>query len=262
MKDFVKNQWLAVLVAGFLALSSLKGCGTDPTPPEPSSDISLPSEVFVGVGQMVKVPATTDGKLVRWAVPDGVQVEVKDEKTVIVAAQAKGRYKILAWTAVRTSSWYHPKTTWEPTEAAVCWLVVGDVPPVPPGPDPVPPGPTPDPSPIPSAGLRVLFLYESMDLGKLSKEQVAILTSTKVRDYLNSKCVKGEDGKTPEYRFFDKDTPLDNETKLWKDVFKRPYKELPWVCIGNGKTGYEGPLPKTVEETLKLLAMFELKGGK
>lgn len=127
-------------------------------------------------------------------------------------------------------------------------------PPVPPG--PVPPGPTPGPAPIPGDGLRVLVVYESADLTKYPASQVSALYSADLRDYLNSHCAKGPDGKTAEYRIWDQNVSTVNESKTWQDAMKRNRAELPWIVISNGRDGYEGPLPKTKDELLKLLKTY------
>ncbi len=129
------------------------------------------------------------------------------------------------------------------------------VPPTPPVP-PIPPlPPKPDP-PIPAPGLRVLIVYETADLGKLPAGQLAALYSADVRAYLNAKCVKGPDGKTAEWRLWDRDISVVGESKLWQDAMARPRKSLPSVIISNGATGYEGPLPSSIAETLALLKKF------
>ncbi len=128
-------------------------------------------------------------------------------------------------------------------------------PPVPPDP-PKPPTPPPTPAPIPVDGFRVMIVYETSKLGELPASQVSVITSVKIREYLNSKCVKGPDGKTPEARFFDPDTVVTTESKLWQDALKRPRGALPTILISDGKTGYEGPLPLTVDDTLKLLQKY------
>lgn len=127
--------------------------------------------------------------------------------------------------------------------------------PVPPEPGPTPPGPEP-PAPIPGGELRVLIVEESADRAKLPAAQQAVLFSPRVRDYLNTNCAVGPDGKTPEWRILDKDTDLSGESAIWQAVMKRPRQSLPWIVIGYGNTGYEGPLPATVDEMLKLLARY------
>jgi hypothetical protein len=152
--------------------------------------------------------------------------------------------------------------------------------PVPPGPQPVPPGPTPPgPAPEPGAespfkepGLRALYLYESDDLYSYPPVRYSALYDGDARDYLNAKCVPGADGETKEWRKWDKDVDTTKESKVWQDAVARArvkYKEweakeqkettewniahadpkdqkkarsgLPWLMVGDGKTGWEGP---------------------
>lgn len=132
---------------------------------------------------------------------------------------------------------------------------------VPPGPEPgpfppVPPKP-PEPDvkpPIPGDGLRVLIVYETGDLA--NSETDAILRGGKVRGYLSVNCAKGPNGVTPEARIYDKDIDQTNMPQIWKDAMARPRKQVPWIIISNGKTGYEGPLPKNVDETIGLIDKY------
>lgn len=118
-----------------------------------------------------------------------------------------------------------------------------------PGPTPGPDPPTPDnPSPFPEEGFRVLVLFESADKANYPRSQLAIIEGKTARDYLESHCVTEADGKTKAYRIWDKDTPTDADLPVWKNAMQRRPQSIPWVMIGNGKTGYEGPLPETVEE--------------
>lgn len=131
-------------------------------------------------------------------------------------------------------------------------------PPSPPGPvPPTPPGPTPpSPVPIPGTGLRVLVVYESADVSKLPPGQVAVLYSKTLRDLLNAKCPAGPDGKTREWRIYDADVDLTGESDAWKAAMARPRKSLPWIVISNGTSGYEGPLPASVDEAVKLVQAY------
>lgn len=110
------------------------------------------------------------------------------------------------------------------------------------------------PSPIPQPGFRVAIIEETADRDKLTPEQRAILTSVPLRQLLDTVCVKGPDGKTPEYRFFDKDADLTHETPLWQDVVKiqrDPAAPL-WLIIG-GRKGFNGPCPPTIAELMTLI---------
>jgi hypothetical protein len=132
-------------------------------------------------------------------------------------------------------------------------VISGKGPQPPPKPDPVdPPAPKPDgTSPFPGDGLKVLVVYEQS--APHSPEMNAILYGKKSRDYLDAACGKGN------YRIFDKDVPLAGESELWKNVMTRPRKSVPWLLVGNGKTGYEGKLPDTEAEFLDLIKKYEAK---
>lgn len=129
-------------------------------------------------------------------------------------------------------------------------------PPEPPAP-PKPPAPPEPAAPIPGDGLRVLIVYEANDLGKYPKNQLAVMYDQKFRDHLAATCPK-VDGQ-PEWRIYDKDTDMSNESKTWQDAMKRPHPELPWIVVSNGKTGYEGKLPANVAETMSLVQKYEVK---
>ena len=127
-------------------------------------------------------------------------------------------------------------------------------PPVPPlPPDPKPPDP-PVPPPGPVTDLRALVIYETADLSKLTPAQLNILYAKSVRDYLNAKTPLGPDGKTHEWRIYDKDVDLSADAPLWKELMSRPRASTPWVVLhGGGKVLYEGPVPANVDEALALL---------
>lgn len=116
----------------------------------------------------------------------------------------------------------------------------------------VPPTPV-NPPPIADAGFRVMFVWET---SSVTPAQANIINSTTMRTYLNGKCAKGIDGKTPEYRMFDKDVTMSGETELWKKAMGRPRTTIPWILISNGKTGFEGPLPATLDETMTLIKKY------
>ena len=120
--------------------------------------------------------------------------------------------------------------------------------------DPKPPDPIVELPPIPGPGLKVLLTYESGVL--MPGAQIAILNGKTVRDYLEAKSPVGPDGKTKEYRIYDKDTDTSGESKLWQDAMKRPRTQVLWCIISDGKSkanSYEGPLPASVDEFMKLL---------
>lgn len=215
-----------------------------------SQTIELPAEVKGTKGQFIRVPAKTDGTVVMWySLDEGLNVFpvelLKDSKTAVVSAPADGRYRLLAYTALKDS----------PSLPSICVVVVGNPEPAPPGPGPKPPIPPKpvDPAPIPLEGFRVLIVTETSE--KLTPTQSSIIFGEKVRSYLREKAVKGPMN-TPEFRVFDKDADLTAEAKHWQDAIRRPRTSLPWLIISNGTYGYEGPLPASIEETLTLLKKF------
>lgn len=128
-----------------------------------------------------------------------------------------------------------------------------------PGPGPLPPGPGPAPgpaAPIEGDGNRVLIVYESGD--PLPAPQAAVITSGILRDYLDAKCAKDQFNPAGAYRIWDKDQQLTHPSvsPSWKAAMQRPRQSLPWIIISNGKTGFEGPLPADVPQTLALLKKY------
>ena len=125
-----------------------------------------------------------------------------------------------------------------------------------PGPTPEPPTPdppTPGEAPIEGAGFRVLFIAETGEQLPPSVEDS--FYSKLITDYLNSNCIKVE--VQPEFRRFDPDTQFTNPQHRFAKAMARPRTSLPWLIISNGKSGYEGPFPTTVEATLALLKQYK-----
>jgi hypothetical protein len=126
--------------------------------------------------------------------------------------------------------------------------------PVPPTPDPEPdpqpdpqpdPEPQPDKDPIPEPGFSVIIIEETKDRETLSKEQVAVLQSTKIQS-----LVKSYGG---DFRQTDDDSPLTYENPKWAKAIQRERQSLPWIIVSNDKKWYEGPLPKDLNSAIKLI---------
>ena len=102
-----------------------------------------------------------------------------------------------------------------------------------------------------TTGYRVLIVYERDELGRLTAGQGNILFSVKpdgVRAYLARK--------TKEFRIYDKDVKLVEESAFIRDAMNLKRTSLPWIVIGEGeRMVYEGALPSTVEATLELLKL-------
>lgn len=110
------------------------------------------------------------------------------------------------------------------------------------------------PAPIPEAGFRVLIVYESKDAATLPREQQVILSGADVREFLEKNCV--DENGTAGCRILDQNTDMKNAPPLWQKAMARPRKEVPWVIISNGKTGFEGPLPKTQSAFIDLCTKY------
>lgn len=135
-------------------------------------------------------------------------------------------------------------------------VTVGDAPTPEPDPtpdDPDPPTPEPGVAPIEGPGLRVLFVSESAE--QMSPAIQDIFYSPDITNWLNANCIK-IDGQ-PEFRRVDPDTQYTDANHRFAKALKRPRATLPWLIISNGTTGYEGPFPATVAETLELLKRFQ-----
>jgi hypothetical protein len=238
----------SLLCAG-LFLDAVLAVGAPPV-------LDLPAEVRP-VNGYARLTPKTDAVSIRYVALDGVYAfpseELKDgRRFVLPAAGLKdGRYRFVAVAAGKTG---------EQSEAEFV-VIVGKVVPPGPGPNP-PPGPTPDPdpvdppAPIPHDGFRVLMVFEKDTLRDLPPGQFASLYSGDITYYLSTKCAKGPDHKTPEWRKWDQNQDLTNATPAMRDAMARPRKSLPWIVVSNGKTGFEGPLPNTPEETLTLLKKY------
>lgn len=126
------------------------------------------------------------------------------------------------------------------------------------------PGPVDPVDPPPNGKLaRVLIVYESGEATKLSAAQQAILYGKAVRDELNARLPLGPDGKTREWRIWDKDVDASGEAAGWQALLKRPHKSLPWVVIeGDKGVLHEGPLPADAAAMVALVGKFAPKARK
>lgn len=242
-----------------------------PAPPGPDAAIRLagdqlfvidsdnPILVLASPKGVVRVTEEVGPIRMRGRFVDGVGTETrtfKGKAVFVVEALVSGRCEILVVPAGAKESQVIRRTL--QVEAGE-----GPIPPPKPlPPEPKPPEPKPEPkpvepdAPIPSPGLRVLIVYESADLAKLPAAQQAVIYGAKFREYLQANCVAGPDGKTREWRMWDADVDTSAESRLWAAAMKRPRKELPHILISNGKTGFEGPLPKDVDAALELVGRY------
>jgi hypothetical protein len=153
-------------------------------------------------------------------------------------------------TPTKTIEYTATATNKQGAAVAKTTLVVGDGP-VPP-PDPV------DPPPLPVTGLHVCILEETADRAKLPATTREVLLGTgpgSVRDWLTKNCAKDAVGR-PQFRVLDASAEPTKDDQVWRDAWKRPRQGLPWIVIGNSKTGFEGPLPGTPAEVIELLRKY------
>lgn len=235
----------------------------DPEPkPAPVLDlfIKFPANPRGEPGEFVTVKGETNGSVIEWASPDrGLNVfpasMLKDSRTAVVNSSKPGAYRLWAWTARGNT----------PTAKFECIVTIGVPAPTPtptpdpptPDPKPKPPEPAPTPAPIPVAGLRVLMVFDKHSKTPVTKEQLAVMDGQRFRDFLNTKCVMSQDGKTKDWKIWAADTPMDLATPLWRDAMARKRTSHPWMLISNGVTGWEGPLPATIEEAMSLVSKYE-----
>lgn len=206
--------------------------------------VTVPKEIAGDVGDFVAVKAEVqDGKAVKFVPLDsGLKLFpaglLSDPTATVVTSAKPGRYRILCYSGNADG----------PSDPVTVTVVIGGAV----KPDPVKPDPVkPDESSSPFAGdgLRVLIVYEKDDLPTLPQSQIAVLTGTELRDYLATRA--------KDWRAFDKDqTPAD---AVWADAMKRDRKSVPWILVGNGKAGHEGPLPATIADTIALIKKYEVK---
>lgn len=127
----------------------------------------------------------------------------------------------------------------------------GDSGPTPPKP-PDPPSPS---APIVADGFHVLILYQDKDSVKLPPGQFGAIFGKPIRDYLNTHCKVGTDGLAG-WRIVDIDNDLSQMPKHFRDAVARNRTGVPWLIVSDGKTGFEGPLPVSINETLTILKKF------
>lgn len=103
----------------------------------------------------------------------------------------------------------------------------------------------------PAGPLKVLIKYETATeaFRKLPASQVAQIQGPQLRKWF-------ADHKA-EWRIWDKDTDVSYAPKFWQDAMKLPADSLPWIWASNGKGGFNGKLPLTGDETIKLLEGYD-----
>lgn len=206
----------------------------------------------------VTAPAGADFYI--WSYPDGVKAFSADNVLTITAAP-NGTHRINVISLTLKID-FEAKKVEKIKDTGTTEINVGaPEPPRPPDP------PTP---PVPVGALRVLIVFENTEAKTYPITQQSVLYGKTFRDALDAKTPLGPDGKTHEWRMWDKDVDASAERPVWGDLLKRERKSLPWLILAGetGGTYYEGPLPTTVTEAVALLDKYApkskatKKGGK
>lgn len=115
--------------------------------------------------------------------------------------------------------------------------------------DPKPPVPVVDPV-VTTGAMRVLILHENDDRAKYSWDTIETLSSPKLIEWLNTHKA--------EWRIWDQNIDTQYAEPFWQKAVDLPHGDLPWIWISpaDGSKGVNGPLPKTLAETLELLGRY------
>lgn len=287
---------LLFLVAALALACPALSTSQDPPEPGKESEVGAPlvkQWQLDGYGGYFTVRGTPGGATVTWSIdprPRGLFFKQHPGAHSVAVGGPPGRYVLTAtvttWTGkgrvkALPKGWKEGDVVpFEITELTVAsvqtarheFTLVGGDDPVPPGPgptptppepkppepkppEPKPPEPKPDANPFPgTTGLHVLIVYEDMDKASYPPAQLASWTSQAFYDYMRAK------GAGRNWRVFDKDTDASEDEMKWNAAMGRASVKaagkLPWIMVGNGASGYEGPTPANTEELLKLLKRF------
>jgi hypothetical protein len=223
--------------------------------PAAGQKVTLPEKAQVLPPAPLVLTAAADGGNVVWVTPDPGLVVVDgsalggDSKKALVFGSAAGTFRLWAFTAKGDKV----------SPRAECLVTVGPVPPTPtppgPGPNPPPPEPPPGDNVFPADGkARVLILYDNGEKDNLPAGLGDILFGADFREVLRTKTQN-------RYRIWPLDQDPQGAGQEWVDAYAKASKAAggkPWIAVGNGKTGYSGPLPASPEEAQKLLAKYGL----
>lgn len=172
-------------------------------------------------------------------------IEIIDNRYASFSLYEPGLYQLTAHGgSVYSKVWFQIKTGTDPP------------------PEPGPPQPRPDDKPV-VGKLWVVIVKDGAHLTQLPSSQMQALLSTKIRDYCSTHCLAGTDGKTPEFKVYDKDTDVSQQSPAIQKAFKMAVDDMakagstaPWLTVSNGKTGYSGPLPLTETAVIEKLKIY------
>lgn len=274
----LKSLLSLLLVASALFVAPhLAGGDPPPSPqPTPQSQPVAPEPPKIAGQDVVlehrlvrfTVSGIPPGYFILWDVypPEDIDPATQKLKSVYEFAAPPGTYKVRVRAFKPDSE--SPLEAWRTVVVQPRAPPPGPAPgpgPAPTPPGPIPPGPTPPgpvpptpPAPIPVDGGHVLIVYETGQLHPPA--QAAIFTSGVLRDYLDKHTLStptdGTGGRA--YRIWDQHVNLAHPAvaEKWRTAMARPRQSLPWIVVSNGRTGYEGPLPPDVPQTLALIKKY------
>ncbi len=178
-------------------------------------------------------------------VPIPAGLSVKQTPSAWYVAGKPGTY-----TLVGSDYWVDFKAEKYGFDPVMLTFTIGDGTPVPPGPNP--PGPTPDPSvktnPFGDELPRVLIMYDPLG-------PAMTLTQSSIVYGADSRAALEKFAPNDGLRIFPKGQQ--SSTKVWADAIAKPKASYPWIMVGKGKVGYDGPLnDATVTDFVAWLSKF------
>jgi hypothetical protein len=264
-----KNATIQILTGATIAAVMVAGqYFAGPTnPPIDTITVAVPAappsplvgpEGPVEVGDFAEFSVDAAIKTTHWAVFPSVPLSRYETSEhphkVLVSTKKPGKYVVVV-SGLKLDDAATPESFLWHRELTV--VAQGDTPkpvtPDLPAPRPLPPSdpeePEPTTAPVPVAGFRCLLHYDAR------YGMPDVFADPAVAAWLDARCVKGEDGKTPEWRRWPRGTPADGDFDHWPAyVAVVPADTVkPYVVFGDGKKGYHGEAPKTGAELLALL---------
>lgn len=114
------------------------------------------------------------------------------------------------------------------------------------------------PPPVPVTGLTIAIVEDVNARDQLTPSQIYVLQGTApgtTRDYANRKCATDSFG-AKTVRLLDANTPPDKDDGVWKTLWSRPRKSLPWYVATDGTKLIEGDFGANSEVVSALTKAF------
>lgn len=115
----------------------------------------------------------------------------------------------------------------------------------------------------PGNGLVVVIVQDETRAEPLTSGQLTAMGAASVQEYLDAKCAKGADGKTPEFKQYKKGTDVSLQSpevqKVHREVVQKMEKsgsKDPHIGIKAGRRTAVGPVPEGEANMLTLLKKY------